>query len=71
MTDPISDMLTRIRNAQAVGHQTVDVPFSKIKFSLAEILVNEKYINSVSKKGRSYKKEIELVLNYKDSKKER
>jgi len=38
MVDPISDMLTRIRNAQAVGHAVVILPFSKIKFSLAEIL---------------------------------
>ena len=38
MTDPIADMLTRIRNAQAVLHKTVIIPFSKFKFNLAEIL---------------------------------
>lgn len=38
MTDPISDMLTRIRNAQAVLHKTVTIPFSKFKFNLAEII---------------------------------
>ena len=45
MTDPIADMLTRIRNANTVGHETVEVPASKIKASIAEILFNEGYIN--------------------------
>ncbi len=45
MTDPIADMLTRIRNANVAGHKTVDVPASKIKKSIAEILVEEGYIN--------------------------
>ena len=44
MTDPIADMLTRIRNANTVGHQTVDVPASKMKKSIAEILTDEGYI---------------------------
>lgn len=66
MVDPISDMLTRIRNAQAVGHKTVDFPFSKIKFELANILNNEKYLGAVSKKGKTTDKKIEVVLKYKD-----
>ena len=45
MTDPIADMLTRIRNANMVGHETVDVPASKMKKSIAEILRDEGYIN--------------------------
>ena len=44
MTDPVADMLTRIRNANTVGHKTVDVPASKIKKNLAEILLKEGYI---------------------------
>ena len=44
MTDPIADMLTRIRNANTVGHDTVDVPASKMKKSIAEILADEGYI---------------------------
>ena len=44
MTDPIADMLTRIRNANMVGHESVDVPASKMKKSIAEILLNEGYI---------------------------
>ena len=44
MTDPIADMLTRIRNANTVGHDTGDVPASKMKKSIAEILADEGYI---------------------------
>lgn len=44
ITDPIADMLTRIRNANSAGHPTVDVPASNMKKSLAEILNNEGYI---------------------------
>jgi len=45
MTDPIADMLTRIRNANTVGHETVDIPASKVKKAIAEILLEEGYIN--------------------------
>ena len=44
MTDPIADMLTRIRNANTVGHDTVDIPASNMKKSIAGILYNEGYI---------------------------
>jgi small subunit ribosomal protein S8 len=44
MTDPIADMLTRIRNANTVGHETVEIPASKIKKSIAAILTDEGYI---------------------------
>lgn len=44
MTDPIADMLTRIRNANIVGHDTVDIPASNMKKSIAEILYKEGYI---------------------------
>jgi small subunit ribosomal protein S8 len=44
MTDPVADMLTRIRNANTVRHATVDIPASKMKKSIAEILLNEGYI---------------------------
>lgn len=66
MIDPISDMLTRIRNAQAVGHTTVSIPFSKAKFSLAEIFLKEKIIKNLNKKGRGIKRLIELELLYED-----
>jgi len=44
MTDPVADMLTRIRNANTVGHATVDIPASKMKKSIAQILLTEGYI---------------------------
>jgi len=44
MSDPIADMLTRIRNANTAKHDTVDVPASKMKLAIADILVNEGYI---------------------------
>ena len=44
MTDPVADMLTRIRNANTAGHKTVDIPASKVKKSIAEILESEGYI---------------------------
>ncbi|MBQ1907746.1 MAG: 30S ribosomal protein S8 [Firmicutes bacterium] len=44
MTDPVADMLTRIRNANTAGHDFVDIPASKIKKNIAEILVKEGYI---------------------------
>lgn len=64
MTDPISDMLTRIRNAQAVSHQTVTIPFSKLKFDLAKILEKEGLVNKVTSQGRKIRKVIEIELKY-------
>jgi len=64
MTDPITDMLNRIRNAQAVSHKTVNVPFSKIKYGIAKILENQKLISAVDKKGRIPNKSIEITLKY-------
>ena len=46
MTDPVADMLTRIRNANTAGHASVDIPASKIKKNIAEILCKEGYIKS-------------------------
>lgn len=70
MTDPISDMLTRIRNAAMVRKQTVDVPMSKVKYALAKVLESEGYVASVEKaEGLKYPI-IRLKLAYegKDSK---
>ena len=46
MTDPVADMLTRIRNANTAGHDTVEIPASKIKKNIAEILLAEGYIKA-------------------------
>ena len=48
ITDPIADMLTRIRNAGSARHETVDIPNSKMKKAIAEILLEEGYIKSFS-----------------------
>jgi len=64
MTDPITDMLNRIRNAQAVSHETVSIPFSNVKFEIAKILKKQGLVLEVEKKGRVPKKIIEIVLKY-------
>lgn len=64
MTDPISDMLTRIRNAQAVKKTTVIIPFSKLKWAILEVLKKQGFIKEIEKVGRSNKKIIEVNLKY-------
>jgi small subunit ribosomal protein S8 len=64
MTDPIADMLTRIRNAIAANHTRVDIPGSKLKMELARILKEEGYINSYSTKGEGIKYMIRVFLRY-------
>lgn len=64
MTDPIADMLTRIRNAIMANHQRVDVPGSKLKVELARILKEEGYINSYVTKGEKPKFTIRVFLRY-------
>ncbi len=62
--DPISDMLTSIRNAMAVGHPTVNIPFSNLKYEIAKILEKEGFVKKAEKKGRRVKKNIEITLKY-------
>ena len=65
MTDPIADMLTRLRNASAAKHETVDMPYSKFKANIAEILKREGYqgIKRISKPGlRRYAKSDALPM---------
>lgn len=64
MTDPIADMLTRIRNAQAVRKPTIVLPFSKLKHKLALILKDEHYIQAIEKTDIAGKPQIELILRY-------
>jgi len=65
MTDPIADMLTRIRNASAVKKTEVVIPFSKIKFAIAELLVVEGYVGKVKKTDDNYG-QIIIKLKYID-----
>ena len=64
MSDPIADMLTRIRNANTAKHDTVDVPASKIKVAIADILVNEGYIKSYTLEDAGSYKNIHIILKY-------
>ncbi|HEX8973948.1 MAG TPA: 30S ribosomal protein S8 [Patescibacteria group bacterium] len=64
MLDPIADMLTRIRNAQRAGHKEVQVPFSKLKMSIAEILKEKNFIESVKKETEGNFSVLKMALKY-------
>ena len=71
MTDPIADMLTRIRNANTSKHDTVDVPASKMKTAIAEILFNEGYIQKYELVDDGNFKNIRITLKYGKDKNEK
>jgi small subunit ribosomal protein S8 len=62
--DPISDMLTRIRNANTAKHDTVDIPSSRMKLAIAQILLDEGYIKSVDTVENGSFKDIRITLKY-------
>ena len=64
MSDPIADMLTRIRNANTAKHDTVDVPASKLKIAIAEILFNEGYIAKYEIVDEGSWSTIRITLKY-------
>ncbi len=64
MSDPISDMLTRIRNAQAVQKTTVNIPASKVKTGIAKVLKDEGYINDFRDAEVDGKPTLEVTLRY-------
>ena len=63
-TDPIADMLTRIRNALLVKHSYVEVPASQIKKAIADLLVSEGFVASAEYEGEGVEKKIKIVLKY-------
>ena len=63
MSDPIADMLTRIRNAQSVEKRAVTMPSSKLKVAIAQVLKDEGYIDGFAIKGEA-KAELEIALKY-------
>ena len=71
MSDPIADMLTRIRNANTAKHDTVDVPASKMKVAIAEILLKEGYIKSYEVEEVGSFKTIHITLKYGKNKNEK
>ena len=64
VSDPIADMLTRIRNAQAVEKPEVEIPFSRIKYEIAKILKQKGFIKDVRKLGRGIRKMIIIDFKY-------
>jgi small subunit ribosomal protein S8 len=64
MTDPIADMLTRIRNAQMVSHTEVLIPSSKVKLSIAQVLKDEGYIEDFAVRESEGQKQLAIALKY-------
>jgi small subunit ribosomal protein S8 len=64
MSDPIADMLTRIRNAQSVEKAMVTMPSSKLKVAIAQVLKDEGYIDGFSVRNESGKAELDIALKY-------
>ncbi|MEK9649886.1 MAG: 30S ribosomal protein S8 [Gammaproteobacteria bacterium] len=65
--DPISDCLTRIRNGLSRGKKSINSPFSKLRFELVTLLVNEGYLKSVERKSELGKNFIQITLKYNNS----
>ena len=64
MSDPIADMLTRIRNAQATNKVSVDIPSSKVKVGIAKVLKDEGFINNYAVSEQDGKEILEVTLRY-------
>lgn len=62
VTDPISNLIISLKNAQLAGRPLVTVPFSNFKLAIAELLKQEGYLKSITKKGKKVKKFLELEL---------
>jgi len=64
MSDPIADLLTRIRNAQMVAKTSVSIPSSKVKIAIAQVLKEEGYIDGFKVSTEGGKSELEITLKY-------
>ncbi len=64
MTDPIADLLTRIRNAQRAGLEKIELPSSKLKIKVCEVLRNEGFVREVTHKANSHQGTLEVGLKY-------
>ena len=71
MSDPIADMLTRIRNANTAKHDTVDIPSSRMKLAIADILVDEGYVEKYDLVDNGNFKDIRITLKYGKDKNDR
>ena len=68
VNDPIGDMLIQIKNASLAGCKSIDIPYSRTKFSVAEILASEKYIEKAQKSGEDPKLVLRILLRYESGK---
>ncbi len=68
LTDPIADMLIRIKNAQAVKKPFVNIPYSRMKYHIAKVLEAEGFVEEVKHKGKGPRKVIRIKLKYLDKK---
>jgi small subunit ribosomal protein S8 len=67
MVDSVADMFTRIRNAYAVGKDSVVVPYSKFKMEIAKVLQKHGYVKEVNRRGKKARKSLEILLLYKNN----
>jgi len=68
VNDPISDFISKIKNATSVEKESVSVPYSNLKYSTAVLLSKAGFVGEVSKKGKKFKKTIDIGLIYKNKK---
>ena len=64
VNDPIADFIIRIKNAGMVGKETVSIPYSKLKYAIAEKLAESGYVGEVAKHGKKVKKTLDITLKY-------
>lgn len=62
MTDPISDLIIRLKNAALAGHTTTSVPYSNMRFAVASKLQEQGFLSEVARRGKKHKKTIEMTL---------
>jgi len=65
-SDPIADLFTRIRNAQAVGLEKIELPYSEIKMKIANLMVERGFLAKVEKEGSQIRKKIRVALAYRE-----
>ena len=64
MTDPIADMLNRLKNAQSAKKEAVEVPYSRMKYALAKVLERKGFVKAVEIKGKKVRRVIDIALRY-------
>lgn len=67
VNDPVADFINRLSNAGAVKHAVVSVPFSNLKYAIAEKLKDAGYVSGIEKKGKKIKKTLDVTLKYNDA----